>query len=75
MPERFVDNSDGTVCDSETGLMWERKNQTIQGEDVHDILNGYTWTAEGDDFNIPTGTVFTDFLGRLNYFRFAAYSD
>lgn len=59
---RFEDNSDGTVRDNQTGLMWEKKS----GDDtVHDVDNRYTWntTAGGA---APNGTAFTDFLGTLN---------
>ena len=68
--ERFVDNGDGTICDRETGLMWEKKDAADEVEDLdnpHDVDNQYTWTdlADGDDTN-SDGTVFTDFLARLN---------
>ena len=39
------------------------------------LHNSYSLTAAGDDFNTPTGTVFTDFLARLNLGRLADYSD
>ena len=85
-PERFVDNGDGTICDHETGLMWEKKildgtfdpnefDQPLWSFVPNSIYNGYSWSAEGDQFNTPTGTVFTDFLARLNIGRFAGYSD
>ena len=69
-PERFVDNGDGTICDHDTGLMWEKKDAGDGVQDLnnpHDVDNTYTWTstADGDDTN-PDGTVFTDFLARLN---------
>lgn len=74
-PTRFIDNGDGTICDHETGLMWEKKNLTPFGYTPTSLLNSYSWTAAGDDFNTPTGTVFTDFLARLNLGRLAGYSD
>ncbi len=58
--QRFVDNGDGTVTDSQTGLMWEKK--TDDGS-VHDTDNLYTWTIGVDE---PNGTAFTEFLGTLN---------
>lgn len=69
-PERFVDNGDGTICDHETGLMWEMKD----GEDgmenysnPHDVDNRYTWSNFDDnDVRDPDGSVFFDFLARLN---------
>ena len=68
--KRFVDNGDGTICDHETGLMWEKKDAQDGVQDLnnpHDVDNTYTWssTADGDNSN-PDGTVFTDFLARLN---------
>lgn len=67
---RFVDNGDGTICDHQTGLMWEKKDaddSTTDFTNPHDVNNQYTWTdtADGDNTN-PDGTVFTDFLARLN---------
>lgn len=67
---RFVDNGDGTVCDHQTGLMWEMKNASDDTPDFtnpHDVDNRYTWTitSDGDNTN-PDGTAFTDFLARLN---------
>ena len=65
---RFVDNGDGTVCDHQTGLMWEQKNGADDGdaEDLtnpHDVDNNYIWTSTG---TAPDGKAFTDFLARLN---------
>lgn len=57
---RFVDNGDGTVSDTLTGLMWEQK--TDDGS-VHDTDNLYSWSSTG---LAPDGTAFTDFLGELN---------
>jgi hypothetical protein len=39
---RFVDNGDGTVTDTRTGLMWEQK--TDDGS-IHDKDNVYTWST------------------------------
>jgi len=57
---RFVDNGDGTVTDTKTGLMWEKK--TTDGS-VHDMNKTYTWSTGTND---PDGTVFTVFLAKLN---------
>jgi hypothetical protein len=38
---RFVDNGDGTVTDTQTRLMWEKKNDA---GGLHDVDNTYTWT-------------------------------
>lgn len=65
----FVDNCDGTVTDTATGLMWEKKTTTVgSGQnfaDPHDVDNLYTWTASGTPYP-RTGTAFTDFLSKLN---------
>jgi len=66
-PTRFVDNLDGTICDHETGLMWEKKEDagdlTPDLDNPHDVENIYTWSTTG---TAPDGAVFTDFLARLN---------
>lgn len=65
-PQRFVDNGDGTICDHQTGLMWEQKDAEDGTEDLsnpHDVDNRYSWTTSGTS---PNGTAFTDFLDRLN---------
>lgn len=64
--DRFVDNSDGTVTDNQTGLIWEKKNAAGSGADLtnpHDVDNEYTWSPSG---TAPDGTAFTDFLHKLN---------
>jgi hypothetical protein len=67
-PTRFVDNGDGTICDHETGLMWEQKDPedgTQDFDNPHDGDNTYTWTAISGK-SAADGTAFTDFLARLN---------
>lgn len=70
--ERFSDNGDGTVTDHSTGLTWEQKTTALESgmnfSDPHDVDNEYTWTEPLVDVTgaEPTGTVYTDFLGRLN---------
>lgn len=63
----FQDNLDGTVTDLATGLMWEKKTTTPGSSenhaDPHDVDNFYTYSATG---TAPDGTVFTEFLARLN---------
>jgi hypothetical protein len=64
---RFVDNGDGTVTDNATGLMWEKRqnyDSIANFIDPHDADNAYTWTAGG--IGAADGTVFTDFLPKLN---------
>jgi hypothetical protein len=67
---RFVDNGDGTITDTQTGLMWETKNAADSVQDLSnpsDADNIYTWTdiTDGDHSN-PDGTGFTLFLAQLN---------
>ncbi len=76
---RFVDNGDGTITDNASGLQWEKKDSKNPEEPVepvvcpgnptcanpHDADNRYTWSA-GEASNAPDGSVFTDFLARLN---------
>ena len=62
----FVDNGDGTITDTRTGLMWEKKTGTFGNPDYTDptdVNNGYTWSYT---VNAPDGTLFTDFLPRMN---------
>ena len=65
---RFEDNGDGTVTDHQTGLQWEQKTNldyTPNLADPHDADNIYTWnTTPGG--TAPNGTIFTDFLDKLN---------
>jgi hypothetical protein len=61
---RYRDNGNLTVTDYDTGLQWEQKTSPGGGlTDPHDVDNGYSWS---DDSTFPSGTAFTDFLGRLN---------
>jgi hypothetical protein len=57
----FRNCGDGTVADPKTGLRWEKK--TNDGS-VNDVFNTYSWST-GSPWN-PDGTVFTDFLAKLN---------
>jgi hypothetical protein len=52
--------SDGTVRDNNTLLIWEVKDT---GGGIHDVGNAYTWSSGG---SLPDGTAFTDFLATLN---------
>jgi hypothetical protein len=59
---RFVDNGDGTITDTKTGLQWEKKSDDGS---VHDKGITYTWSA-GVPLD-PDGTTFTSFLATLNH--------
>lgn len=71
---RFTDMGDGTICDGDTGLMWEKKlaaddvggncSAPVQADrSIRCVNNSYTWRATGTE---PDGTLFTDFLARKN---------
>jgi len=70
----YVDNADGTITDTNTGLMWEKKIQYTGGytscsseagtcANPHNGNNAYTWSASGNNYN---GRVVTIFLNQLN---------
>jgi uncharacterized protein DUF1566 len=66
-----VDNGDGTITDTKTGLMWEKKS--ADGDPLHDKGKTYSWTSTG---TAADGTVFTTFLAGLNAGSgFAGYTD
>jgi hypothetical protein len=64
---RYQDNGDATLTDLDTGLMWEAKHGftgPANPADPHNPANQYTWSTTGSTRR--SGTVFTDFLPRLN---------
>jgi Protein of unknown function (DUF1566) len=74
---RFIDNSDGTVTDTQTGLQWEKKTSVVGSgasrEDPHDVDNTYHWCLDLDgdgaceEFGDPSSNgTFADFLASLN---------
>jgi len=66
-PTRFVDNGDGTICDAQTGLMWEKKQETDPSGIFYpgNVDNTYQW-SENDGLNAKNGSLFTFFLTWLN---------
>lgn len=63
---RFIDNGDGTVLDTQTGLVWEQKDALDNTADLanpHDADNTYQWSSTG---TAADGTAFTNFLSKLN---------
>jgi hypothetical protein len=60
-PLSYADNGDGTVSDSNTGLMWEK--QSDDGS-VHDRDTFYTWDQ-----------AFSSHVATLNTMAFAGYTD
>ena len=63
---RFVDKGDGTICDSATGLVWEKKLACADTTNPRCVDNRYTWSASSP-YMAPTGSLHSDFLARLNY--------
>src|SRR5690606_30778572 len=57
----YVDNGDGTITDTRTGLMWEKLSDDGS---IHDQDNGYTW-----------GNVGPAKIAVLNSSSFAGHSD
>jgi hypothetical protein len=45
VPPHFLDNGDGTIRDTYTALMWEKKDDNDVGG-IHDTDNMYTWAGE-----------------------------
>lgn len=72
-PPRFVDNLDGTITDTKTGLMWEKKTGSVGAPfvcsdltpcaDPSNVNYQYTWSAT---LSAADGTLFADFLARMN---------
>jgi hypothetical protein len=58
----YVDNGDGTVTDSKTGLTWEKKTTACTGE-ITCVNDRYTWSI-GD--KAPDGTLYSNFLEAMN---------
>ena len=74
---RFVDNGDGTITDTKTGLMWEKKlaltdsrcaNFNHLYNDIHcqTLGHGFAWVAYLSNTGLPEGPVFTEFLTLIN---------
>ena len=62
--QSFTDNGDGTITDTTTGLMWEKKDQSGL---IHHWTNTYTWCgASCGTTYIMDGTITTVFLAALN---------
>jgi len=68
----FTDNGDGTITDTKTGLMWEKKDDS---GGIHDKDNTYTWGMTSAPYTM-NGTMVTTFLASLNTAScFAGYCD
>jgi hypothetical protein len=58
----YTDNGDGTITDNNTGLMWEKKDDS---GGIHDKDNTYDWGTVLPPYTM-NGTMVTDFLVTLN---------
>jgi hypothetical protein len=58
----YTDNGDGTITDNNTGLMWEKKDES---GGIHDRHNRYRWGTNGVPFPM-NGSMVTEFLATLN---------
>jgi len=68
----YTDNGDGTITDNNTGLMWEKKDDS---GGLHDKDNFYTWGMTDPPYEM-NGTMLTQFLLVLNQEPcFAEYCD
>ena len=63
MVRQYVDNGDGTITDTKTGLMWEKKDQEVGG--IHNYGNLYTWGMAASPYTM-NGTMVTSFQATLN---------
>jgi hypothetical protein len=60
--QNYVDNGDGTITDTKTGLMWEKKSDDGS---IHDKDTTYTWGQDTSPYSM-NGTMVTTFLAALN---------
>lgn len=59
-PLAYRDNGDGTITDLNTGLMWEKKDDSTG---IHGQYNTYSWSIGGTNLD---GTIVSEFLATLN---------
>ena len=72
VPLAYTDNGDGTITDDNTGLMWEKKDDS---GGIHDRHNRYKWGRNGQPYSM-NGSMVTEFLATLNTPPcFAGYCD
>ncbi len=58
----YTDNGDGTITDNNTGLMWEKKDNS---GGIHGKNSRYTWGTMDPPYTM-NGTIVTSFLSGLN---------
>lgn len=59
--ERFVDNGDGTITDHMTGLVWEKKADTGNPSEIHDVAY-IAYPLSADPSLLENGAAYTTFL-------------
>lgn len=70
--QNYTDNGDGTITDTRTGLMWEKKSDDGS---IHDKDDTYDWGMVSPPYTM-NGTMVTTFLAALNSGSgFAGYTD
>ncbi len=58
----YTDNGDGTITDHNTGLMWEKKDDS---GGIHDVDHRYTWGMASEPYTM-NGTMVAELLNALN---------
>ncbi len=68
----YVDNGDGTITDTNTGLMWEKKIKDSDSESVHEVDRQFDWCAVSGGGTCQSasqwmnGSITSTFLATLN---------
>ncbi len=73
-PLAYTDNGDGTITDNNTGLMWEKKDDSGASGSIHSRGRAWSWSSgSAAAWHLGGSTRF--FLDALNVQRFAGYDD
>lgn len=70
IPASYTDNGDGTITDNNTGLMWQKQDDSPGG--IHSRGRVWSWSS-GDPWLLDGSVDF--FLSALNVQKFAGYDD
>jgi hypothetical protein len=70
IPASYTDNGDGTITDNNTGLMWQKQDDSPGG--IHSRERVWSWSS-GDPWSLDGSVKF--FLDTLNTQKFAGYDD
>jgi hypothetical protein len=83
----YVDNGDGTITDSNSGLMWEKKSDDGSLHDKDTFYpwvstctgDGTTWCTRDNDCTVPggacSGTTIFEWVDQVNAASFAMHDD